>query len=71
MLDAVANALRGGPIDLLASVDRLGPGLFVGEARQVMTADIDSALEAAARITSSVFNAESSRHDAKKDEAVV
>jgi hypothetical protein len=58
MLDAVADALRNGPVDLLASVESLGPGLFVGAARQVMTSDIDAALEAAARITSSVFNAE-------------
>jgi hypothetical protein len=57
MLDAVTEALRTGSIDLLSSADALGPGLFVGEARQIMTANIDAALEAAARISSSVFNA--------------
>jgi len=71
MLDAVIAALRGGSIDLLASADSLGPGLFVGEARRIMTADIDAALEAAARITSSMFNARLSRDgDAKATEAV-
>jgi hypothetical protein len=57
MLNAVTEALRNGSIDLLSSADALGPGLFVGEARQIMTADIDATLEAAALISSSVFNA--------------
>lgn len=68
MLDALAGALRHGPIDLLASAEELGPGLFVGEARRIMTADIDAALEAAALITSTVFNARPDRkaeHDAE------
>lgn len=57
MLEAVAAALRSGSIDLLDSAESLGPGLFVGAARQVMSSDIDTALKAAAQITSSVFNA--------------
>jgi hypothetical protein len=57
LLNAVTAALRNGSIDLLASADTLGPGLFVGKARQIMTSDIDASLEAAVRITSSVFNA--------------
>jgi hypothetical protein len=67
MLDAVADALRSGPVDLLASVDSLGPGLFVGAARQVMTSDIDAALEAAARITSAVFNADRNKPELPSD----
>jgi len=57
VLNAVTAALRNGSIDLLASANTLGSGLFVGKARQIMTSDIDASLEAAVRITSSVFNA--------------
>jgi hypothetical protein len=61
MLNAVTAALCNGSIDLLESANSLGPGLFVGEGRRLMTSNIDAALDAAALITSSVFNAQLSR----------